>query len=72
LLKIQYSPRNTEGAALSDGECLERLWAYLRKFANTTKVMSSGRRRDALSSALLHYAKKVRKGIGKPILDNAI
>eukprot|EP00794_Sanderia_malayensis_P000873 gene873-168_t len=47
---------------LSDGEQCERLWSYLRCFSSITKEMTVCHRRDALTTALLHYGKKaVRK-----------
>jgi len=45
---------------LTDGECMERLWSYLRKYANITKSMSYGHRIDALSDALLHYTFRMK------------
>ncbi len=34
-----YGPRNIEGLALSDGEGTERLWAAIRPWAGSTKLM---------------------------------
>ena len=65
ILQVQYNPRRLTNAGLADGECMERLWTYLRKFADVTKSMSSDRRTDVLSSALLHYATKTRESMGK-------
>uniref|UniRef100_A0A1X7UXB1 Uncharacterized protein n=1 Tax=Amphimedon queenslandica TaxID=400682 RepID=A0A1X7UXB1_AMPQE len=48
LCQAKYSPRNKEGFGLCDGENLERLWSYLRKFCKMTKEMSIANRVDAV------------------------
>eukprot|EP00794_Sanderia_malayensis_P001882 gene1882-2128_t len=54
--------RHVPKIGLSDGEQCERLWSYLRCFSSITKEMTVCHRRDALTTALLHYGKKaVRK-----------
>eukprot|EP00794_Sanderia_malayensis_P005106 gene5106-5754_t len=54
--------RRVPKIGLSDGEQCERLWSYLRCFSSITKEMTVCHRRDALTTALLHYGKKaVRK-----------
>ena len=50
---------------MSDGEQTERLWAFLRNFAKTTREMTPGNRTDALTEALLHYARNSINQIGK-------
>ncbi|XP_071843471.1 uncharacterized protein [Apostichopus japonicus] len=40
----------------TDGECMERLWSFLRKFSHITKEMTQSHRIDLLSNALLHYS----------------
>ncbi len=41
---------------MTDGEVLERLWSYLRRFARMTKEMRPSHRTDILTEALGHYA----------------
>ncbi len=55
-IKLKYSPRNLEGYGLTDGEVVERLWAYLRRFARMTKEMRPSHRVDVLTDALLYYS----------------
>ena len=43
---------------------MERLWSYLRRFAKSTKEMRPSHRIDVLTSALSHYAWKVRLNLG--------
>lgn len=50
-----YSPLNCEGIGLSDGEVMERMWSYLRRFSKLTKEMRPSHRIDVLTNALLHY-----------------
>ena len=66
LLPIQvcFGPRRCEGIGLSDGETMERLWSYLRKFARMTKEMSSSHRTDVLTSALIYYGIKTKEKLG--------
>ncbi|XP_064400690.1 uncharacterized protein LOC135346605 isoform X5 [Halichondria panicea] len=58
--QLTYSPRVLTGCGLTDGEAMERLWSYLRRFAKSTKEMRPSHRIDVLTSALLHYASRVR------------
>ena len=62
---MKYSVRWSDGFGLTDGEEMERLWAYLRRFSFITKEMTAVHRRDLLTDALLHYAKKKNSNIGK-------
>ncbi len=50
---------------LSDGEGMERLWSYLRRFGRMTKEMRPSHRIDVLVHALLHYASKKKDGLSK-------
>ena len=59
-----YSPRAISGCGLTDGEAMERLWSYLRRFAKSTKEMRPFQRIDVLTSALSHYTFKVRLNLG--------
>lgn len=45
----------TVGVGLSDGEVMERLWSYLRRFGRMTKEMRPAHRIDILSSALNYW-----------------
>lgn len=63
-MQITYSPRVLSDCGLTDGEAMERLWSYLRRFAKSTKEMRPSHRIDVLTSALLHYASKVRLNLG--------
>ena len=40
---------------MSDGETMERLWYYLRRFSRMTKEMRPSHRIDVLCSALIYY-----------------
>ena len=48
------------GFGLTDGEGVERLWAYLRPFTYMTKEMVASRRVDILTDALYHYSSRLR------------
>ncbi|KAI8484530.1 hypothetical protein Bbelb_378010 [Branchiostoma belcheri] len=56
--QLKYSTRRLSGFGLTDGESVERMWAYLRRFASTTKEMTASRRVDLLTDALLHYTRR--------------
>ena len=64
-LQIKYSPRRVPGFGLTDGEVLERIWSFLRRFGKMTKEMRPNHRVDVLSDALLFYAKKKSGRIGE-------
>lgn len=53
--QVVYSPVRCEGVGLSDGEVMERMWSYLRRFSRMTKEMRPAHRVDVLSHALLYY-----------------
>ena len=59
-----YSPRHCEGFGLSDGEVMERLWSYLRRFSQMTKEMRPAHRVDILAHALLYYAFMSKQKLG--------
>lgn len=65
VLQIKYSPRRVPGFGLTDGEVLERLWSFLRRFGKMTKEMRPNHRVDVLSETLLFYGKKKCASIGK-------
>ncbi|XDV22763.1 hypothetical protein PO909_027590 [Leuciscus waleckii] len=56
--QIKYSTRRLEGFGLTDGEGMERLWSFLRRFARVTKEMTPSHRLDLLTDALLHYGRR--------------
>ncbi|XP_078586229.1 uncharacterized protein LOC144868130 [Branchiostoma floridae x Branchiostoma japonicum] len=56
--QLKYSTRRLPGFGLTDGESVERMWSYLRRFGRTTKEMTPSRRIDLLTDALLHYARR--------------
>ena len=53
-----------DGFGLSDGEQLERLWSFLRRFGKMTKEMRPSHRIDVLSDAILHYARNCENNLG--------
>ena len=59
------SPLHCPGIGLSDGEVLERLWSFLRKFGKMTKEMRLSHRVDVITHALLHYGYKTKQKLGK-------
>ena len=63
-LKVVFSPRRCEGIGLSDGETMERLWSYLRRFGRMTKEMRPTHRIDVLTSALVFYGIKTKEKLG--------
>lgn len=64
VFKAQFGPLAADGLGLSDGEGMERLWSYLRKFSGMTKVMTPDHRASVLSQAIAHYADKNVCNIG--------
>jgi Kyakuja-Dileera-Zisupton transposase len=62
MFQEKYSVRRLNGFGLVDGETMERLWSYLRKFSRITKEMTPAHRIEQLSYALSHYS--CRKTIG--------
>ncbi|XP_022803807.1 uncharacterized protein LOC111341120, partial [Stylophora pistillata] len=62
--QIQYSPRRIKGTGLTDGEGVERLWSFLRRFSSVTKEMSAHKRTDVLTDGLLHYAQHLYHKFG--------
>ena len=59
-----YSPLRCDGLGLSDGEVMERLWSYLRRFSRMTKEMRPAHRINVLSHALLYYASISKSKLG--------
>ena len=71
-LQVKYSTRWQTGYGLTDGENMERLWAFLRRFAFISKEMTSAHRIDLLTDALLHYRRKKILEMGKVQPQNLI
>ena len=64
LLQLKFSPRRINDFGLSDGEQLERLWSFLRRFSKMTKEMRPSHRIDVLSDAILHYGRHCKDNLG--------
>lgn len=54
-----------EGLGLSDGEVMERLWSYLRRFSRMTKEMRPAHRIEVLVHALVYYGIKRKQKLGE-------
>lgn len=67
-IQVVFSPMRCNGLGLSDGEVMERLWSYLRRFSRMTKEMRPAHRIDILSHALLFYGFKTKQKFGKHFL----
>lgn len=63
VLQVTYGQRYSKGTGLVDGEGMERLWSYLRRFL-WTKEMTLPNRQDLLTSALLHYSRRNFDSLG--------
>ena len=50
---------------LSDGDTMERLWSYLRRFARMTKEMRPAHCIDVLTSALTYYGIQTKEKLGE-------
>ncbi|XP_028412340.1 uncharacterized protein LOC114535157 [Dendronephthya gigantea] len=68
--QLEFSPRRSDNFGLSDGEQLERLWSYLRRFSKMTKEMRPSHRIDVLSDALLHYGRQCKDTLVSGLLKN--
>ena len=64
-ITVMYSPLRCEGVGLSDGEVMERLWSYLRRFTRMIKEMRPSHRTDILSHALLFYGCRSKQRLRK-------
>jgi len=63
--QIKYHPRNCSTIGLTDGESLERLWAYLGRFASTTKYMRSSHRLDIIELAIQNISNRMINNLRK-------
>ncbi len=61
------SARYQIGFRLTDGEVLERLWSFLRRFSKMTKEMRSAHRVDVLTDALIYYSQLTSENLSKTI-----
>ena len=68
---MNFSTRWLDGYGLTDGEAMERLWSYLRKFSSITKEMTPSHREDLLTDALMHYGRRKITEIGKSFLETS-
>ena len=59
-----FGPLRCDGVGLSDGETMERMWSYLRRFGKMTKEMRPAHRRDILTHALVNYGMKAKEKLG--------
>jgi hypothetical protein len=60
-MEVVFSPLRCDGLGLSDGEVMERLWSFLRRFSRMTKEMRPAHRADILSHALIYYGYKTKQ-----------
>lgn len=63
-IQVAYGPTRYSEIGLSDGEVMERLWSYLRRFSRMTKEMRPSHRIDVLSQALWYYGQKTKRKFG--------
>ncbi|ELT98066.1 hypothetical protein CAPTEDRAFT_203517 [Capitella teleta] len=70
--QVSFSPRRIPGFGLLDGEAIERLWSYLRRFAKITKEMTPGHRLNLLSQGLDHFSKKKEDRLDKWLVERVI
>lgn len=65
IFQIMFGPLRCDGIGLSDGEVMERLWSYLRRFNRMTKEMRPSHRTDVLAHALVYYGMQKKKKLGR-------
>ena len=65
ILQMLFGPLRCEGIGLSDGEVMERLWSYLRRFGRMTKEMRPAHRTDVIVHALVCYGIQKKEKLGK-------
>ncbi len=63
--QIKFGPLRCHGIGLSDGEGIERLWSYLRRFSAMTKEMRPAHRKDILAHALVYYGIQKKQKLGE-------
>ena len=52
----------------SDGEVMERLWSYLRRFSRMTKEMRPSHRKYILAHALFYYNSRKTLKLGEFVI----
>ena len=65
---VMYSPLQSTGLGLSDGEVMERMWSYLRRFSRMTKEIRPAHRVNVLAHALLYYGLGIKNKLRKKLL----
>ena len=60
-MQVLLGPRRCEGVGLTDGEMMERLWSFMRRFSRMTKEVRPLHRTDVLCSALVYYGMQKKK-----------
>lgn len=68
IIQICYNPRYQDNFGLTDGEVMERMWSYLRRFSRMTKEMRPSHRVDVLSDALLYYGRQSANNLSTYIM----
>lgn len=69
VFQILFGPLRCRGIGLSDGEVMERLWSYLRRFNRMTKEMRPSHRVDVLAHALVYYGIQKKEKMGNLLLS---
>lgn len=62
---MAMSARYQTGFGLTDGEVLERLWSFLRRFSKMTKEMRAAHRVDVLTDALFYCSQLASENLSK-------
>lgn len=65
--KRKYHPLHVEGCADTDGEAIERFWAYLGLFGLMTRKMLPINRLDQLEDAIRHFTRLKNVNMGKSL-----
>ena len=63
-----YGPLRCDGIELSDGEGMECLWSYLKRFGRMTKEMRPAHRVNVLSHALVYYGLRKKEKLCECVL----
>eukprot|EP00794_Sanderia_malayensis_P020812 gene20812-22855_t len=70
-IKIDYAVRFHSEFGLTDGEGVERLRSFIRRFTAITKEMTPSHRIDLLTDGLIHYARRKNSNIEKTLMERA-
>lgn len=65
--QISLGPLRCTGVGLIDGEVMERLWSYMRRFGRMTKEMRPAHRVDVLVHALVYYGMQKKEKPSKHV-----